>query len=67
MQSEAASAILSLVLGLVALLVLALVYLLPTLIAFARGHHQRAAICVTNLFLGTRLRRGADLVGHGGG
>ena len=27
-------------------------YLLPTMIAFARGHHQRAAILLTNLFLG---------------
>jgi hypothetical protein len=28
------------------------VYLLPTIIAYSRAHHQRAAICLTNLFLG---------------
>lgn len=27
-------------------------YMLPTLIAFARGHHQRIAILLLNLFLG---------------
>jgi hypothetical protein len=27
-------------------------YLLPTFIAFSRGHHQRAAILLLNLFLG---------------
>jgi hypothetical protein len=46
MHSESAAPILFL------LLVLAVVYLLPTIIAYSRDHHQRAAICVTNLFLG---------------
>ena len=27
-------------------------YMLPTMIAFARGHHQRIAILLLNLFLG---------------
>jgi hypothetical protein len=34
------------------LVILLVVYFVPTVIALARGHHQSAAIFLTNLFLG---------------
>ena len=46
MHNGSAAPLLFLVLG------WAVVYLLPTIIAYSRAHHQRAAICLTNLFLG---------------
>jgi Superinfection immunity protein len=52
LQSEGAILARDLVHGGVLLLVVAVVYFVPTIIAYSRGHHQRAAICVTNVFLG---------------
>jgi cytochrome c biogenesis protein CcdA len=34
------------------IILLALVYTLPTIVAFARRHHQRFAILLLNLFIG---------------
>ena len=41
--------------GIAALLTVAAVYLLPSLVAAARGHHNGAAILVFNLLLGWTL------------
>ena len=39
-------------LWLIAFLPFLAVYFLPTIVAFVRGHQNRVAICVINLFLG---------------
>lgn len=44
-----------LILPIIALLLAVLLYLLPTLVAWRRGHHNRLAICVLNIGLGWTL------------
>lgn len=41
--------------GLIWLFVLAIIYFVPAINAYSRGHRQRAVILVTNLFLGWTL------------
>jgi len=48
-------AVLFLVLAIVGLLLAAIVYVLPSIIAARRNHHQSTAICVLNLLLGWTL------------
>ncbi len=38
--------------GLILLVLLAVLYFLPTIVASTRGHRAAAAICVLNIFLG---------------
>jgi hypothetical protein len=48
-------AALFLVLGIVGLAVAAVVYMLPSIVAARRNHHQSPAICILNVFLGWTL------------
>ncbi|WP_221227707.1 superinfection immunity protein [Rhodocyclus tenuis] len=43
------------VLGLATIALLILVYFVPAIVAYRRGHHQRNAIAILNLFLGWTL------------